>query len=252
VKGAFTGAVRDRVGRFAAADGGTLFLDEVGEIPIDLQAKLLRVLQEGTFERVGDDRTRTTDVRVVAATNRDLLAEATAGRFRQDLYYRLSVFPVDVPPLRVRKEDIPLLAARFLEASARDLGVRPRRLRQKHVFELQRYDWPGNVRELQNMVERAVILSRDGPLHFDLPTGTDTEPPPPREEWETDVLTYAELRERERENVRAALRATGWKISGRGGAAELLGVKPTTLASRMRALGLRRPPREGTSGYRDR
>jgi transcriptional regulator with GAF, ATPase, and Fis domain len=244
-EGSFTGAVDDRVGRFERADGGTLFLDEVGEIPLDLQAKLLRVLQEGTYERVGDETTRTVDVRVIAATNRDLRKEADAGRFRQDLYYRLSVFPVEVPPLRARKEDIPLLAAHFLERSSREMGFPPRRLKQKHVIALQAYDWPGNVRELSNVVERAVLLSRDGSLRLDVPDDQAEAPPvalvTPVTEDADEVLTYAELERREKRNVLAALRATGWKVSGPGGAAELLDVKPTTLASRMKAMGIRRP-----------
>src|SRR5262245_33124580 len=169
VRGAFTGAVKDRVGRFELADGGTLLLDEIGEIPSDLQSKLLRVLQEGQFERLGDDRTRTVQVRLIAATNRDLLAEAKAGRFRLDLYYRLSVFPIEVPQLRDRLEDMRLLADHFLKQSARRLGVPRPRLSKLHLQELQGYDWPGNVRELQNVIERAVILSRGGPLQFELP-----------------------------------------------------------------------------------
>jgi transcriptional regulator with GAF, ATPase, and Fis domain len=160
VRGAFTGAVKDRVGRFELADSGTLLLDEVGEIPLVLQSKLLRVLQEGQFERVGDERTRTVRVRLVAATNRDLLAEAKAGRFRLDLYYRLSVFPIEVAPSRERVEDMGDLAEHFIRQSARRLGVPRPRLTKLHVQELQRYDWPGNVRELQNVIERAVILSR--------------------------------------------------------------------------------------------
>ena len=163
-RGAFTGALRDRAGRFELADGGTLFLDEIGEIPLELQAKLLRVLQEGELERVGDERTRKVDVRLIAATNRDLKAEAEAGRFRQDLYYRLSVFPVELPPLRERPEDIPLLADHFLALSARKLG-RPRpRLTLADVQRLQRYDWPGNVRELQHVIERAMITAVGGRL----------------------------------------------------------------------------------------
>src|SRR5437016_9369615 len=169
VRGAFTGAIKDRVGRFELADDGTLFLDEVGEIPLDLQSKLLRVLQEGQDERVGDERTRTVNVRLITATNRDLLAEAKAGRFRLDLYYRLSVFPIDVPPLRERLEDIEELANHFIEQSSRRLGVPRPRLTKHHVQELQAYGWPGNVRELQNVIERAVILAKDGKLQFDLP-----------------------------------------------------------------------------------
>ncbi|MEE9257049.1 MAG: sigma 54-interacting transcriptional regulator [bacterium] len=244
VKGAFTGAVKDRAGRFEAADGGTLFLDEVGELPLEVQGKLLRVLQEGEYERVGEERTRKVDVRIIAATNSDLKQEAEAGRFRQDLYYRLNVFPIEVSPLRRRKEDIPLLAAHFLETAAANLN-RPRpRLTQAHILELQRYEWPGNIRELQNVIERAVITARAGRMRFDLPGSAGAPPPaaPAAGEGEAPgILTEAEMQSRERENTRAALERSGWKIYGAGGAAELLDVKPTTLAYRMKALGLKRP-----------
>ncbi len=171
VKGAFTGAVRDRAGRFEAADGGTLFLDEIGEVPMDLQAKLLRVLQEKRYERVGEDRTRRADVRIVGATNRDLKKEAAAGRFREDLYYRLSVFPIQVAPLRERKEDIPPLAKHFVDLSVRELRIPKPRLTRAGIAKLLSYDWPGNVRELRNVIDRAVILARGGALDFDLPGG---------------------------------------------------------------------------------
>ena len=244
-KGAFTGAIRDRSGRFELADGGTLFLDEVGEIPLELQGKLLRVLQEGTFERIGEERTRTVDVRIIAASNRDLKQEAESGRFRHDLYYRLSVFPIEVAPVRERLEDLPLLAAHFLERICGRLGVVPPKLQHRHIEALQRYEWPGNVRELQNVIERAVIRSQSGALEFDLEQGGSLQqksvsvgrtPSASSEE----VLTYDELKRRERENLRFALESTYWKISGPAGAARLLGIKPTTLASKIRALGLRR------------
>src|SRR2546427_2316128 len=176
VRGAFTGAVKDRVGRFELANGGTLFLDEIGEVPLELQSKLLRVLQEGQFEKVGEDRTRTVDVRIIAATNRDLEAEVKAGRFRQDLYYRLSVFPIELPPLRDRVEDIPALAQQFLVQSARKLGLNPPRLTAAQVKELQSYDWPGNVRELQNVIERAAIRSRNGHLELGLARAGSNRP----------------------------------------------------------------------------
>jgi transcriptional regulator with GAF, ATPase, and Fis domain len=163
-RGSFTGALRDRVGRFELADHGTIFLDEIGEVPLQHQAKLLRVLQEGTLERVGDERTRKVDVRVIAATNRDLAAETAAGRFRADLYYRLSVFPIEVPPLRERRDDIAQLAEHFLARSATALKLPKPRLTRAHLDELARYDWPGNVRELEHVVERALIQSRGGPL----------------------------------------------------------------------------------------
>ena len=170
-KGSFTGALRDRTGRFELADGGTLFLDEVGEIPLELQAKLLRVIQEGELERVGEERTRKVNVRLVAATNRDLRVEAEAGRFRQDLYYRLSVFPIELPPLRKRVEDIPLLAEHFLTLIARKLGRPKPRLTLANVQQLQRYHWPGNVRELQHVIERAVITADGGRLAIEVPSG---------------------------------------------------------------------------------
>ena len=240
VKGSFTGAARDRVGRFELADGGTLFLDEIGEIPLDLQAKLLRVLQEGELERVGEEKTRKVDVRIVAATNRDLKAEAEAGRFRQDLYYRLSVFPVELPPLRKRSEDIPLLAEHFLNLLCRKLGRPKPRLTLANVQTLQKYSWPGNVRELQHVIERAVITAQGGRLAIELPTA----PSPAGRSFPSvalpvnQVLTEVELRQLEADNIRAALQQTKGKVSGPSGAAELLRMKPTTLTSRIKALGI--------------
>ena len=247
VKGAFTGAIKDRSGRFELADGGTLFLDEVGEIPLELQSKLLRVLQEGTYERVGDERTRTVDVRIIAATNRDLKEEVEERRFRQDLYYRLNVFPIDVAPLRERKEDIAQLASEFSEQAARKLNCDRLKLTQAAVLALQAYDWPGNVRELQNVIERAAITARCGTLRFDLP-GADlaaaAEPRPSTAvptEAESEIVSEDEMRRRERANLLAALERTGWKVYGQGGAAELLGIKPTTLSTRVKKLGLQKP-----------
>jgi PAS domain S-box-containing protein len=239
VRGAFTGALRDRVGRFELADRGTLFLDEVGEIPIDLQAKLLRVLQESEFERVGADRTRKVDVRVVAATNRDLEAEAATGRFRKDLFYRLSVFPIEVPPLRQRREDVVLLARHFLQIQSRNLGRAGLVLEDRHEKMLLAYDWPGNVRELQHVIERAVILSREPPLRLDLslPVPSATQVPPSGNQ----VLTDSAVRALERDNIVSALERCGWRISGADGAAELLGVSPSTLRDRMRSFDIQRP-----------
>lgn len=248
VRGAFTSAVKDRIGRFELANRGTLFLDEVGEIPLDLQSKLLRVLQEGQFERLGDERTRTVDVRIIAATNRDLLAEARAGRFRLDLYYRLSVFPIEVPPLRERTEDLPALASHFARDAARRLGVPEPRLTRSHVRQLEAYDWPGNVRELQNVIERAVILARDGQLQLDLPPRSldghsGGAGSPAAFDLREDPLSLDELAVRERQIVQAALERRNWKVYGADGAAALLKVKPTTLLSMMKRMNLARPQR---------
>ena len=243
-KGAFTGALRDKQGRFELADGGTLFLDEIGEVPLAMQGKLLRVLQEQEVERIGDPRTRKVNVRIVAATNRELRKEVEAGRFRQDLFYRLSVFPIETPPLRDRREDIPALVAHFVKQSAQRMNRRVPRITPATMNQLAAYDWPGNVRELQNAVERAVILSQGGPLRFDLVASRSGGTPPAiaPAPSQTGVLTQVELKRRERENLTAALQQTGGKIFGPDGAAELLGMKPTTLASRIAALGLERKP----------
>jgi transcriptional regulator with GAF, ATPase, and Fis domain len=243
-RGAFTGAIKDRAGRFEAAEGGTLFLDEIGEVPLDLQSKLLRVLQEKRYERVGEDRTRLADVRVIAATNRDLKQTVAAGRFREDLYYRLNVFPIQVLPLRERMEDIPLLAKHFIESSIRELRCPKPRLTRAAIAKLQNYDWPGNIRELRNVIERAVIISRGGALDFDLPVEPATVSPPTaraKSDVEMEYLTEAELQRRERENLLTILEKTRWKIKGADGAAELLGVKPTTLMTRLKKMGLDRP-----------
>ena len=237
-RGSFTGAIRDRVGRFQLADGGTLFLDEVGEIPLELQAKLLRVLQEGEFERVGDDTTRRVNVRVVAATNRDLRQEVAEGRFRLDLFYRLGVFPLEVPPLRDRRGDIPELAAYFVRLACVRFRVPEARLVEREVESLRQYDWPGNVRELQNVVERAVILDPGGFLKFDLPQQKSAAPAAAVSA--ADVITESEWRELERANVLTALQKSGFRVSGEGGAAELLGVNPGTLASRLKSLGIQK------------
>jgi transcriptional regulator with GAF, ATPase, and Fis domain len=236
-RGAFTGALRDRAGRFELADNGTLFLDEVGEIPLELQAKLLRVLQEGELERIGEERTRRVNVRLVTATNRALRAEAEAGRFRQDLFYRLSVFPIELPPLRKRKEDIPLLADHFLHTAASKVGRRKPPLTLANVQRLQQYDWPGNARELQHVIERAVITSSDGKLNVELPSPANAAGVRKSPVVEADsVRTDAQIRQLEADNIRAALKAAKGKVSGPGGAAQLLGLKPTTLASRIKSL----------------
>ncbi|HTU24130.1 MAG TPA: sigma 54-interacting transcriptional regulator [Pirellulales bacterium] len=249
VKGSFTGAVKDRIGRFQLADGGTLFLDEVGEIPLDLQGKLLRVLQEGQIERVGDDETRKVDVRVIAATNRDLEVDVAGGRFRQDLYFRLSVFPIEVLPLRDRPEDIPLLAQHFFERLCLQMNRPVTRLTTRSLGQLGRYAWPGNVRELQNVIERAVISSRGGEPRFDnllAPAGRKGGQPVALERHHrpagaVGVLTGVEFRRLEAENLMAALEEANWKIYGPRGAAERLGMRPTTLASRLKKLGIKKP-----------
>ena len=242
VKGAFTGAIKDRVGRFELADGGTIFLDEVGEIPLELQSKLLRVLQEGQIERVGEEKTRNIDVRVISATNRDLKADADAKLFREDLYFRLNVFPVEVVPLRERISDIPLLAAHFVALICKRYNRDEPRLTQANVKQLQAYHWPGNVRELQNIIERAVIVGTSGRLEFDLPDSTST---PVQQDIKTEAdidlalpFNEQERLARDRINITAALKLTGGKVSGKDGAAELLGIKPSTLASRMASLGV--------------
>jgi len=215
-------------------------------VPLELQGKLLRALQEKSYERVGEDRTRRADVRIVAATNRDLKKDATAGRFREDLFYRLNVFPIQVAPLRERKEDVSLLAQHFIKLSVKELGCPKPRLTRAGIVQLENYDWPGNIRELRNVVERAVILARGGALEFDLPANNSPaapRPPESRDEKavEREFLTEFEMQQRERENLLAVLEKTGWKIKGADGAAELLGIKPTTLLSRIKTMGLRRP-----------
>jgi len=244
VRGAFTGAHADRVGRMQLADGGTLFLDEVGEIPLDQQGKLLRALQEQQFERVGDDKTNSADVRIVAATNRDLETEVRAGRFREDLYYRLSVFPLTVPPLRDRVDDIVPLAHHFVELICREQGRAPLGIGRQASSALQAHDWPGNIRELRNVIERAVIMSRGNRLRLDIALpGARPAAPASSDSMSTEQHVYndAEMRERDKANLLLALHQANWRISGDGGAAELLGLKPSTLAYRMQGFGIERP-----------
>ncbi|HWH71643.1 MAG TPA: sigma 54-interacting transcriptional regulator, partial [Candidatus Sulfotelmatobacter sp.] len=245
-----TGAMAKREGRFALADGGTIFLDEVGELPLDLQTKLLRVLQEGEFEPVGSSKTRKVDVRVLAATNRDLLRHVQDGKFREDLYYRLNVFPLAVPPLRQRGEDIVLLAASFAERIARRMGRQPAPLSAEAIRRLKAYGWPGNVRELVSVIERAVITSESGELNLNraLPEVAEvaTAPALPPEKPPTDaaapsIYTTQELESLERQNLLRALEVTHGKVAGEKGAARLLGINPSTLNSRLRALGIKRP-----------
>jgi PAS domain S-box-containing protein len=238
-KGAFTGATKRRQGRFELADRGTIFLDEVGDLGLELQAKLLRVLQEGEFEPVGSSRCRRVDVRVLAATNRDLEADVREGRFREDLYYRLNVFPLRLPPLRERGDDVVLLAESFLRTLGAKLGIRAATLSAEDAARLRSYAWPGNVRELRNVVERALITSTGG--HVRLASVLPGAAPGTKPLLSgAGVLTEHDLREVERENLMRALDATGWRVGGKAGAASLLGMKPSTLRSRMTALGVER------------
>lgn len=230
--GAYTGAASAQVGRFLIADGSTLFLDEIGEFPVELQAKLLRVLQDGRFERLGSPKTVKVDVRIIAATNRDLEQAVREGKFRVDLYHRLNVFPIRVPPLSERREDIPLLTWAFAEAIGRRMGKTIKNIPRRTMEQLQRYSWPGNVRELSNVIERAMILTTGDTLHLALPFLAHTASPPP--------MT---LQESQRAQILRALEATGWRIRGSAGAAEVLGLKPTTLEARMAKLGINRTKR---------
>ncbi|MCC6233044.1 MAG: sigma 54-interacting transcriptional regulator [Verrucomicrobiales bacterium] len=244
-RGAFTGANTRREGRFALADGGTLFLDEVGELPLDLQAKLLRVLQEGEFEPLGSTRTRKVDVRVAAATNRDLAAMVRDGKFREDLFYRLNVFPLRVPPLRERGNDVALLARDFLERLGRRMGRRLDPLHPDQVRLLLDYAWPGNVRELQNVIERAIILSPGPRLELDraMPALAPKPPAIVANEGPSLLLTAVDMTAIERQNVERALAEAGGRIAGAHGAARRLGLAPSTLSSRMKTLGIVRPAR---------
>jgi PAS domain S-box-containing protein len=242
VKGAFTGAHRDRTGRLQLAHGGTLFLDEVGEIPLSLQGKLLRALQEQEFERVGDDRTIKVDVRVVAATNRNLADEVEAGRFRQDLFYRLSVFPIEVPPLRERVDDIGPLATHFLGSICKELGREPPKMTRRQLEMLCAHRWPGNIRELRNVIERAVISSPGAKLRLDLalsePSARPSVTSAAAQTEDPEFLTETEIRDLEKANLVAALEHASWKVWGENGAAELLGIKPSTLSYRMKNFGI--------------
>jgi transcriptional regulator with GAF, ATPase, and Fis domain len=229
-RGAYTGALTKMSGRFEVADGSTLFLDEIGEIPLELQSKLLRVLEEGTFERLGSTNTRHVNVRIIAATNRDLGGEVKAGRFRKDLYYRLNVFPIVMPPLRERPEDIPLLVWTFVEKAQERIGKEIETISKKTMEALQSYSWPGNVRELKNVIEHAMILSKDKSLRVYLPGPGSLE-----------TEATQDLQDMERRHILAVLEKTGWRLSGSGGAAEALGLKRTTLHEKMKKLGIKRP-----------
>jgi PAS domain S-box-containing protein len=230
-KGAYTGALASQVGRFELANGSTIFLDEIGDLPPEVQVKLLRVLEERQIERLGSPKSISIDVRIIAATHRNLEGRIADGSFREDLFYRLNVFPIVVPPLRERIEDVPFLTARFVEEFSKSFGKRIESIPRENMAALQRYPWPGNIRELRNVIERAMILATGPRLTIALPTPAVT---PKRLERLFDV---------EREHVRSVLESTGWRIRGPGGAADRLGVKPTTLETRMARLGLKRPAR---------
>ncbi|PYX47653.1 MAG: Fis family transcriptional regulator [Acidobacteria bacterium] len=235
-KGAFTGAVAQRLGRFEAADGGTLFLDEIGDIPLELQAKLLRVLQEQEFERLGSTYTRRVNVRVVAATNQDLASLVAEKAFRMDLYYRLNVFPIALPPLRRRLEDIPMLVAHFVRRYAESMTKRIEKITSDAMEALLRYPWPGNIRELQNVIERAVILTNGEVLRV--------SPLPAHRALPNEAATLADA---ERDHILNALRESNWVVGGASGAAARLGVKRTTLLSKMRKRGLSRAMAHGAA-----
>nr|NIT61711.1 AAA domain-containing protein [Fodinibius sp.]NIV16324.1 AAA domain-containing protein [Fodinibius sp.]NIY30291.1 AAA domain-containing protein [Fodinibius sp.] len=232
-KGAFTGALSRKVGRFELADGGTVFLDEIGDLPLELQTKLLRVLQEGEFERLGNSKTTKVDVRILAATNRNLEGEVENGNFREDLFYRLNVFPVKIPPLRERKEDVSLLVKHFIQKYARKIGREVNAV-PRHVLEtLQQYHWPGNVRELENVIERAIIISQGNKLLLGDWMPQNHNPSNGQAHFHT-------LEECEKHHIVEALEKTGWRVSGDKGAARILGLHPKTLESRMRRLNIKR------------
>jgi transcriptional regulator with GAF, ATPase, and Fis domain len=231
-KGAYTGAMTRQSGRFEVADGSTIFLDEIGDLPLELQAKLLRVLQSGQFERLGSHKTLSVDVRIIAATNHDLAAMVREGKFREDLFHRLNVFPINIPPLRERDEDIPILTWKFVTEFNEKMGKSIDAIPAASMNRLRHYSWPGNVRELRNLVERAVIVSVGRTLHIELPTIE-------REQ----SLDFQTMEEMERIHICNALAQTDWRIRGERGAAALLDLAPTTLHSRMKKLGITRPTR---------
>jgi transcriptional regulator with GAF, ATPase, and Fis domain len=234
-RGAYTGALTKQVGRFEVAHGSTLFLDEIADIPLEVQAKLLRVLEDGTFERLGSPKTLRADVRLIAATHRDLAEEVRKGTFREDLYYRINVFPIEVPPLRERKEDVPILVRAFVHEFAERMGKRIRTIPRKSMDALQEYPWPGNVRELRNVIEHAVILSPGDVLDVRVPRTKGAE--------RSRTLTHREM---ERQHIVGVLEGTGWRIKGPNGAAEKLGLKPSTLYTKMNRLGI--PTRQKKDG----
>ncbi len=235
-KGAFTGALQARKGRFEIADGGTIFLDEIGELPVSLQPKLLRVLQNGEFERVGGHQTIKVDVRIIAATNRELENEVKAGRFRDDLFYRLNVFPITIPSLRNRKEDIPMLVEFFVEHESRKHSKTFKNINKSDLNHLSEYDWPGNIREMRNVIERAIINSETSTLKFDLFYNSIKDKPRHN--------PSASLEELEKDHIIKVLQESRWRISGEGSASEKLIINPSTLRSRMKKLNIRRSGNE--------
>jgi transcriptional regulator with GAF, ATPase, and Fis domain len=228
-KGAYTGALTRMAGRFEVADGSTLFLDEIGELPLEVQGKLLRVLEEGGFERLGSTKTLRVDVRIIAATNRDIEREVEEGRFRRDLFYRLNVFPIIIPPLRERPDDIPLLVRTIVNEFRKKMGKDVESIPKKTMEALQSYSWPGNVRELRNLIEHAMIVSRGRTLDIHLPKNASSRP-----------VMVGRLEDAERMHITAVLEKTGWRVAGPGGAAEVLGLKRTTLQAKVKKLGIRR------------
>jgi PAS domain S-box-containing protein len=242
-KGAYTGALTRQIGRFEQADGSTLFLDEIGELPLEVQVKLLRVLQHGQFERLGSNRSLSADVRIIAASNQDLEKMVREGRFREDLFYRLNVFPIHLPPLRDRTEDISLLVWAFVKEFGRNMGKSIASIPRTSMEALKRYRWPGNIRELRNVIERAMIVTQGPSLHVELPSLSAAVLTPvlfPREDGEGVPIEGLTLDETQRRHILAVLQKTGWRVSGKKGAAAILGLKPTTLESRMAKLGIKR------------
>ncbi|MBW1642632.1 MAG: sigma 54-interacting transcriptional regulator, partial [Deltaproteobacteria bacterium] len=229
-KGAYTGALSSQIGRFEMADGSTIFLDEISEMPLELQAKLLRVLQEGEFERLGDPRTINVNVRVIASTNRNLAKSIEQGSFRKDLYYRLNVFPITIPPLSERKEDIPLLVWRFAKQFNTTMGKKIDHIANKDMDALKRYQWPGNIRELKNIIERAMILCQDSTLRINLPGQSESKA--------SQTMILAEI---EKRHIVDTLNSINWRVGGKDGAAEILGLKRTTLLTKMKKLNIQRP-----------
>ena len=241
-KGAFTGATASRKGRFSLADKGTIFLDEIGEMPLELQPKLLRIIQEGEFDPIGSSETIKVDVRIIAATHRDLLSFSKEGKFREDLYYRLNVFPIMIPPLRDRGDDIHLIAQEIINQFSKKLNRKMRPLAEQDKVLLSRYQWPGNVRELQNIIERAVIITHDGTISWEtLIPKSPSDAPTQNESKEGRIYSSEEMIKLEKENILRALKKTRWKISGKNGAAAILQLKPTTLTSKIKALNIQRP-----------